>query len=76
MRRTNFILSFKRDDKLFPSITRNITVISEEDEPPASFCKGSKLGNHAQQRDKQPKKQIPGVIIKKNPTSINREKMA
>ena len=43
MRKTNFVLSFKRDDKLFPSITRNIAIISEEDEPPASFCKGSKL---------------------------------
>ena len=47
MRKTNFLLSFKREDKLFPSITRNITIISEEEEPPASFCKGSKLANNA-----------------------------
>ena len=27
MRKTNFLLSFKREDKFLPSITRNITVI-------------------------------------------------
>jgi len=46
MRKANFLLSFKREDKFFPSITRNITIISEEEEPPASFCKGSKLANN------------------------------
>lgn len=46
MRKTNFLLSFKREDKFLPSITRNITVIQEEHEPPASFCKGSRLANN------------------------------
>ena len=70
MRKTNFLLSFKREDKFFPSITRNITVISEEEEPPASFCKGSKLANPIKD-----KKSHTGVIIRKNPTSINKEKL-
>lgn len=50
MRKANFLLSFKREDKLFPSITRNITIISEEEEPPASFCKGSKLANKKEKK--------------------------
>lgn len=73
MRKANFMLGFKKEEKFFPSITRNITVISEEEEPPASFYKGAKDAQNAQKKEKKGQN---GFIIKKNPTSLNREKLA
>ena len=73
-RKTNFHLGFKREpcpssqQNVSNVITRNITIISEEDEPPASFHKNSKLENSKNPANDKRRSSVGNnaFVIKKN----------